>query len=103
MAQVASITLLNNDDARPVIDAIMADNPGVRVLNMPGAVKLDCDDEIVVKRASVEERLGPHLGPAGNPPRDHLDGGQSRRGRRPLRLELETLRAAEKKIIGRKS
>ena len=58
MAQIASITLLNNDDARPVIEAIMADNPGVRVLNMPGAVKLDCDGEIVVRRASVEERLG---------------------------------------------
>ncbi|MFY9639517.1 MAG: MmoB/DmpM family protein [Rhodomicrobium sp.] len=63
MAQVASITLLHNDDARPIIEAIMADNPGVRVLNMPGAVKLDCDDEIVVKRASVEERLGRNWDP----------------------------------------
>ena len=63
MAQVASITLLNNDDARPVIDAVIADNPGVRVLNMPGAVKLDCDDEIVVNRASVEERLGRYWDP----------------------------------------
>jgi phenol hydroxylase P2 protein len=58
MAQIASITLLHNDDARPVIDAILADNPGVRVMNMPGAVKLDRDVSIVVKRASVEERLG---------------------------------------------
>jgi phenol hydroxylase P2 protein len=58
MAQIASITLLHNDDARPVIDAILADNPGIRVMNMPGAVKLDRDDSIVVRRASVEERLG---------------------------------------------
>jgi phenol hydroxylase P2 protein len=58
MAQIASITLLHNDDARPIIEAILADNPGVRVLNMPGAVKLDRDDELIVKRASVEERLG---------------------------------------------
>lgn len=58
MAQIASITLLHNDDARPIIEAILADNPGVRVLNMPGAVKLDCDDELIVKRSSVEERLG---------------------------------------------
>lgn len=63
MAQVASITLLHNVDARPIIEAIMAGNPGVRVLNMPGAVKLDCDDEIVVKRASVEERLGRNWDP----------------------------------------
>ncbi len=58
MAQIASITLQQNDDARPIIEAILADNPGVRVLNMPGAIKFDCDDELIVWRASVEERLG---------------------------------------------
>ncbi|MFS8038963.1 MULTISPECIES: MmoB/DmpM family protein [unclassified Xanthobacter] len=58
MAQIASITLLHNDDARPIIEAILADNPGCRVLNMPGAVKLDRDDELVVRRASVEARIG---------------------------------------------
>lgn len=58
MAQIASITLLHNDDARPIIEAILADNPGCRVLNMPGAVKLDRDEELVVRRASVEARLG---------------------------------------------
>ncbi|MGE4480256.1 MmoB/DmpM family protein [Acidocella sp.] len=58
MAQIASITLVQNDDARPIIEAIMADNPDVRVLNMPGAVKLDCDGKITVRRASVEERIG---------------------------------------------
>lgn len=58
MAQIASLTLYHNDDARPIIDAILADNPGVRVLNMPGAVKIDHDDALVVKRASVEARLG---------------------------------------------
>jgi len=58
MAQVASLTLLHNDDARPIIDAILADNADVRVLDMPGCVKLDRDIELVVNRASVEERLG---------------------------------------------
>lgn len=58
MAQVASITLVQTDAARPVIDAIIADNPGVRILNMPGAVKLDCDDTITVNRSSVEDRIG---------------------------------------------
>jgi phenol hydroxylase P2 protein len=58
MAQVASITLLQNDDARPIIEAILADNPGVRVMNLHGAVKLDCDNTITINRASVEERLG---------------------------------------------
>lgn len=58
MAQIASITLLHNDDARPIIEAILADNPGCRVLAMPGAVKLDCDDTLTINRASVEQRLG---------------------------------------------
>jgi phenol/toluene 2-monooxygenase (NADH) P2/A2 len=58
MAQVASLTLLHNDDARPIIEAILADNTDVRVLDMPGCVKLDRDVELVVNRASVEERIG---------------------------------------------
>jgi phenol hydroxylase P2 protein len=58
MAQIASLTLYHNDDARPIIEAILADNPGVRVMNMPGAVKLDCEGPLVVNRASVEERMG---------------------------------------------
>jgi phenol hydroxylase P2 protein len=58
MVQLASITLMNNDDARPIIESIVADNPGVRVMNMPGAVKLDRDGSLVIRRASVEERLG---------------------------------------------
>jgi phenol hydroxylase P2 protein len=49
---------MNNDDARPIIESIVADNPGVRVMNMPGAVKLDRDGSLVIRRASVEERLG---------------------------------------------
>ena len=58
MVQLASITLMNNDDTRPIIESIVADNPGVRVMNMPGAVKLDRDGSLVIRRASVEERLG---------------------------------------------
>ncbi|WP_298286120.1 MmoB/DmpM family protein [Acidocella sp.] len=58
MSQLASITLMQNDDARPVIDSIIADNPGVKILTMPGAIKLDCEGKITVNRASVEERLG---------------------------------------------
>lgn len=55
---VASITLLNNDDARPIIEAILEDNEGTRVLNIPGAVKLDRDDRLTINRESVSGRLG---------------------------------------------
>lgn len=58
MVQIASITLQDTDDARPIIDAIVADNPGIRSFAMPGAVKFDRDTSIVVRRESVESRLG---------------------------------------------
>ncbi|MCF8480213.1 MAG: MmoB/DmpM family protein [Rhodospirillum sp.] len=58
MVQIASITFQNTDEARPIIEAVKADNPGLRVMDMPGAVKLDRDDSIVIRRESVEERIG---------------------------------------------
>lgn len=63
MAQIASITLYHNDEARPVMEAILQDNPTARVLNMPGAVKIDVDDELVINRATVEEKLGSEWDP----------------------------------------
>jgi phenol/toluene 2-monooxygenase (NADH) P2/A2 len=63
MAQIASITLYHNDEARPVAEAILADNPGCRTLNMPGAVKYDCDDELIINRATVEQNLGSEWDP----------------------------------------
>lgn len=58
MPRIVSITLQNTDDARPIIEAILADNPGCAVSNFPGAVKIDRDDTLVIKRESVENRIG---------------------------------------------
>lgn len=58
MAQIASITLVQTDEARPIIEAILADNPQATAFNMPGVVKLDCEGKIIVRRVSVEERIG---------------------------------------------
>lgn len=58
MPRIVSITLQNTDDARPIIEAILADNPGSTVSNFPGAVKIDRDDYLVVKRESVASRIG---------------------------------------------
>lgn len=58
MRSIASITLQNVDAARPIIESILADNPGATVLSMPGAVKIDREHRIVVNRASVESRVG---------------------------------------------
>ena len=63
MAQYASITLYQNDEARPVMEAILQDNPTARVMNMPGAVKIDALQELVINRATVEEKLGSEWDP----------------------------------------
>lgn len=58
MPRIVSITLQTTDDARPIIDSIVADNPGAVVHSMPGIVKIDRDDSLMVNRASVENRIG---------------------------------------------
>jgi len=63
MAQIASLTFMRNGDAQPIIEAVLADNPGAKALEMPGCVKIDRDMELVVNRASVEARIGRNWDP----------------------------------------
>jgi phenol hydroxylase P2 protein len=58
MAGIVSITLQNNDEARPVIESILEDNPSANANYMPGVVKIDCAERLVVKAESVSERIG---------------------------------------------
>ncbi|MCW2248957.1 phenol hydroxylase P2 protein [Azospirillum fermentarium] len=58
MSRVVSITLQNTDAARPIIDAITADNPGLVVNAMPGIVKIDREGSLIIRRESVESRIG---------------------------------------------
>ncbi|MES9834570.1 MAG: MmoB/DmpM family protein [Candidatus Thiodiazotropha sp. LLP2] len=58
MAGIVSITLQNNDEARPVIESILQDNPSADANYMPGVVKIDCPERLVVKAESVSERIG---------------------------------------------
>ena len=53
-----SLTLQNNSDARPIIEAIREDNPNAEVNSFPAMVKIDCPGKLVVNRDSVEEKLG---------------------------------------------
>ncbi|PWV59864.1 MmoB/DmpM family protein [Plasticicumulans acidivorans] len=52
------IALQNNEDARPIIEAIEADNPHATVTHFPAMVKIDADGRIEVRRASVEALIG---------------------------------------------
>lgn len=53
-----SITFQNNGDARPIVEAIQADNPEAVINHMPALVKIDCAGRLVIKADSVSERLG---------------------------------------------
>lgn len=58
MGRPVSITLQNNDDARPIIEAIEQDNPDATVNVYPAMVKIDCEGRLIVKQETVEELLG---------------------------------------------
>lgn len=56
--QKVSITLQNTDEARSLIEAIEQDNPGAEVNIFPAMVKIDCPGRLVLKRQTVEEKIG---------------------------------------------
>ena len=58
MADKVFIALQNNEDARPLIAALSQDNPDAVVQEFPAMVKIDCPGRLVLRRESVEERIG---------------------------------------------
>lgn len=56
--QKVSITLQNTDEARSLIAAIEQDNPEAEVNMFPAMVKIDCPQRLVLKRQTVEEKIG---------------------------------------------
>ena len=58
MTRKVSLTLQMNDDARPIIAAIMEDNPDAEVTEYPSMVKIDCPGRMVVNQETGEENIG---------------------------------------------
>ena len=52
------IAFQHNEESRPVIDAIVADNPGAQVVHSPGLVKIDAPDSLTIRRSTIEEQTG---------------------------------------------
>lgn len=48
----------DNEDARPIIEAVEQDNPGVNIQYQPGMVRLERAGSLTVKRETVEVYLG---------------------------------------------
>lgn len=47
-----------NEDTRPIVEAIQADNPKAIVDRQPAMVKIDAPNQLVIRRSSIEDLLG---------------------------------------------
>jgi len=52
------IAFQDNEDSRPIIEAILADNAEATPVYSPGLVKIDCPQRLVVRRESIEDLTG---------------------------------------------
>ena len=52
------IALQANEETRPIIDAIVMDNPEAIVNRQPAMVKIDAKGKLVIRRETIEEQLG---------------------------------------------
>ena len=52
------IAFQDNEDSRPIIEAILADNAEASAAYSPGLVKIDCPERLVIRRASIEANTG---------------------------------------------
>jgi phenol hydroxylase P2 protein len=52
------IALQTNEETRPIIDAIVIDNPHAIVNRQPAMVKIDAEGRLVINRETIEEQLG---------------------------------------------
>lgn len=58
MENAVFISFQANDETRPIIEAIVADNPEAQVSRYPAMVKIDSPGRLVVRRQSVEDLTG---------------------------------------------
>jgi phenol hydroxylase P2 protein len=52
------IAFQTNEETRPIIEAILEDNPGAEVEQQPAMVRISAPDSLTINRATVEEHMG---------------------------------------------
>jgi len=52
------IAFQKNEDSRAIVEAIVEDNPTATVNEQPAMVRIDVPGRMVIRRSSIEERLG---------------------------------------------
>ena len=51
------LALQTNEETRPIIEAILQDNPGAVCDEQPAMVKINADGRLVVRRETIEDAL----------------------------------------------
>ncbi len=52
------IVFQHNEESRPIVDAILADNPDAQAVHSPGLIKIDAADRLTIRRETIEEQTG---------------------------------------------
>jgi len=52
------IALQANEETRPIVEAILLDNPHARADHQPAMVRIEAPGRLVIRRDSVEAQLG---------------------------------------------
>lgn len=47
-----------NEEARAIVEAILADNPRAQAVHSPGLVKIDAPDSLTIRRETIEGLTG---------------------------------------------
>ncbi|MEL0136503.1 MAG: MmoB/DmpM family protein [Halieaceae bacterium] len=54
----AFLIVQDNEDARPIIEAVEQDNPEASIQYEPGMVRMECEGSLIVKQETVEALIG---------------------------------------------
>ena len=52
------LALQDVDEARPIVEAVVRDNPDVKIDHQPAMIRLTTENKLVVNRETVSEILG---------------------------------------------
>ena len=56
--RMVGVDLQENDDSRAIVDALEEDNADIVISRMPGLVRVQCPQRLVINQATVERHLG---------------------------------------------
>jgi phenol hydroxylase P2 protein len=56
--RLVGVDLQDSDDTRMLVDALEADNQDLTIRQMPGLVKIQAPKELVIRRETVEDKMG---------------------------------------------